>query len=183
MRVFIPSYNSMVLILLLATLAFSSGCDSKQQVRIGDTAPAISGNDMRGELVRLDKLKGKIVVLFFWTNSCCGDRLKLLEPYYSQNNGKNFEILAVNVGDSRTVVESYAKTNGLTFTLLTDERAINSKQYNVFGFPTIFILDKNSIIREKILGDIQTGKLQELVVKQFNIQKEIEANYEKIHSH
>jgi peroxiredoxin len=106
----------------------------------------------------------------------------MLEPFYRQNRGKGLEVLAVNVGDTKEIVESYTKANELTFTLLTDEHSKISKQYGIFGFPTIFILDKNGIIREKIHGDIPTDKLQKLVVKQFNIQKEIETNYENIHS-
>lgn len=166
---------------VLSALYFCSGCDNKPLVKIGDKSPGISGTDTHGEIFSLDQLKGKVGVIFFWTNSCCGDRVKMLEPFYRQNRGKGLEVLAVNVGDTKEIVESYTKANELTFTLLTDEHSKISKQYGIFGFPTIFILDKNGIIREKIHGDIPTDKLQKLVVKQFNIQKEIEANYENIH--
>ena len=172
--------NSLISILLLACLIFLTGCDSKQ-VRIGDTPPDISGNDINGDTFTLNQRKGKVSVLFFWRDSCCGDRLKQLEPFYLQNKERGLAVLAVNAGDSKTLVKSYAKNNGLTFTLLTDERAKTTKQYNIFGFPTIFILDNNGVVREKILGDIQNVKLQKLVEKQFSIQKEIEANYEKNH--
>jgi hypothetical protein len=91
-------------------------------------------------------------------------------------------VLAVNVGDTKEFIESYAKNNALTFTLMEDKNSNTFKLYQAFGFPTSFILDKNGIVREKILGDIPTEKLQALVLKQFKIQKEIEANYEKIHS-
>ena len=161
----IASYpNFLIAISVLAGLVFSSGCDEKLGVKIGETPPGISGNDIHGEFVSLNQFKGKVVVLYFWTNSCCADRLKLLEPFYSQNKDRGLAVLAVNVGDSKEIVESYAKNNGLTFTLQTDERAMTSRQYRVFGFPTIFILDRNGIIREKILGDIQTAKLEKLVL-------------------
>lgn len=173
-NIFSPIF--LVVLFVLATLYFCLGCDNKQGVMIGGTPPGISGNDIHGEFVSLNQFKGKVVVLYFWTNSCCGDRLKLLEPFYSQNKDRGLAVLAVNVGDTKEIVESYAKTNGLTFTLQTDERAMTSRQYGVFGFPTIFILDRNGIIREKILGDIQIEKLQKLVVKQLNIQK-VSGNY------
>ena len=166
---------------VLANLFFCTGCEKKQGVRIGDTPPVISGNDIHGEHVNLSKLKGKIFVIYFWTNSCCGDNLKKLEPYYRENKDKGLIVLAVNVGDSKEIVESYTKNNVLTFTMLTDEHAKLFKEYQAFGYPTIYILDKNGIVREKILGDIQTEKLQALVIKQFKIQKDVEANYEKIH--
>lgn len=164
-------HNFLMAILVLASFAFSSGCDQKQGVKIGGTPPEISGNDIHGEFVSLNQFKGKVVILYFWINSCCGERLKLLEPFYRQNKQRGLAVLAVNVGDTKEIVESFAKTNGLTFTLQTDERAMTSRQYGVFGFPTIFILDRNGIVREKILGDIKIEKLERLVVRQFNIQK------------
>ena len=171
-----------VALLVLATLSFCVGCEKKPPLKIGDNAPVISGNDIHGEPVGLDRFKGKIVVIFFWTNSCCGDKLKLLEPLFRQYKDKGLAILAVNEGNSKEEVETYTKTNDLTFVMQTDEYAITSKRYGIIGFPTIFILDKNGIIRKKILGDIQTEQLQKLILQQSTIQKEIEANYEKSRS-
>jgi len=171
------------LISMLVCLAFFAGCDSKQLIKIGDTPPGISGNDIHGDTVSLSKLKGKMVVLYFWKNSCCGDSVKKLEPFYRENKGRGLAVLAVNVGDAKEVVETYVKNNALTFTMLTDEDSKLFKRYQCIGYPTIFILDKNGIVREKIHGDILTEQLRKLVVKQFNIQNAAEANYEKIHSH
>lgn len=153
----------MAAILLLASIAFSSGCAEKQEVKIGGKPPGISGNDIHGEFVSLDQFKDKVVVLYFWANTCCGEKLKLVEPFYRQIKYKGVAVLAINVGDSKETVASYAKNNGLTFTLQTDELAMIARQYGVFGFPTIFILGRNGIIRNKILGDIQIAKLEQLV--------------------
>ena len=167
---------------LLATLNFCSGCDSRQGLKIGDTAPDISGKDIQGKEISQIKLKANVAIIYFWTNSCCGDSLKKLEPLYTRDKDKGLAVLAVDVGDGKEIVESYAKNNALTFTMLADEKSKLFKQYHVFGFPTIFILDKNGIVREKIMGDIPIEKLEKLVEKQFKIQKEVEASYEKTHS-
>ena len=168
----------MVILISIVSLA---GCDTRQGVKIGDNPPAISGADIHGNFVSLNQYKGKVVIIFFWTNSCCGDRVILLEPFYQKNKDKGLSLLAVNVGDSKEIVESYTKSNSLSFTFKTDEHAMTSTQYGVIGFPTTFILDRNGIVREKILGDIQPEKLQALVARQFKIQRDIEENYEKIH--
>jgi peroxiredoxin len=168
-------------IFLLAGLVVFPGCEEKKPVRSGEKAPGISGTDIHGEFVSLDQFKGNVVVLYFWKNSCCGDRLKQLEPYYRRNKYKGLKVLAINVGDSREIVESYAKKSGLTFTLQTDERAMTGREYGVFGFPTIFILDREGTIRKKILGDIETSQLEKLVQHQFTVQKEADAAYEKMH--
>ena len=150
-------------ILLMAALVFSSGCDERQGVQVGGAPPGISGNDIRGEYVTLSQFKGNVVVLYFWSNSCCADGLKELEPYFSQNRQKGLTVLAVNEGDTKETVESCVKKNGLTFSLQTDEHAMTAYQYGIIGFPTIFILDRSGIIREKVLGHIPIAKLEKLV--------------------
>lgn len=67
--------------------------------------------------------------------------------------------------------------------MLTDEHTTMFKQYQAFGFPTVFIIDRNGVIREKILGNIQVDKLEKLIQHQFDIQKEADASYEKQHPH
>ena len=181
MKVFFPGFNMLLSLLLLASLIYLAGCESNQRIKIGVPSPDISGTDIQRKNISLNKFKGKVVILCFWTKSCCGDLLTKLEPFQSESVDKGLAVLAVNEGNSKEIVESYVKDYGLTFTMMTDENSELFKKFQVIGYPTIFILDRNGIIREKIMGDIQTGKLLQLVVKQFKIQKEIDTRYEKNH--
>lgn len=149
--------------LLLALHSYLSGCADKTVPKIGETPPAISCNDVNGEYISLNRLKGNVVVIYFWSSSCCGDRLKQHEPWFSHNKYKGLSILAVNVGGDENSVRLFAMNNGLTFTMLTDEHGMISRQYGVIGFPTIFILDRNGVIRNKIVGDIEAAYLFKLV--------------------
>lgn len=177
--IFIPKL--LVAVLALAIISCSTGSDTRQVLKSGDTAPQFSGRDTTGELVSLSQFKGKVVVLYFWTNSCCADRLKQVEPYYRKLRQDGLAVVAIDVGDSRESVDTYARDNGLTFTMLTDERSRIFTQYGGIGFPTVFIIDKHGIIRKKVLGDIQAGQLEKLIQDQFAIQKETEAAYERMH--
>ena len=176
----IGAYSFMT-ILMLASLVFFPGCEEKQGIKAGDTAPEFSGTDAHGQSVTLSQFKGNIVVLYFWTNSCCGDRLKFIEPLYSKNRQRGLAILAIDVGDPKEIVAAYARDNGLTFTMLTDQDGKIFRRYQLRGFPTIMILDKNGIVRQVVLGEVQPAQLERLVQRQFDLQKEAEAAYEKIH--
>jgi cytochrome c biogenesis protein CcmG, thiol:disulfide interchange protein DsbE len=153
----------MALVMLLSSLACMAGCDVKPAGHTGEQAPEIAGTGLHGEPVSLGRLRGSVVVLCFWTNSCCGDRLKQLEPYYRQNKDKGLVILAINEGNTGENVVSYAKANSLTFQILTDEGGIRAREYGVFGFPTIYIIDRKGIIRKKILGEFEPEQLDKLV--------------------
>jgi peroxiredoxin len=139
------------------------GCKDAPAPNSGAIAPAISCNDVAGEYVNLNQLKNKVVVLYFWSSKCCGDKLKQLEPFYLQQKFNGLSILAIEVGGSKESVSSFVMNSGLTFTNLTDEYESLSRSYRVVGFPTIFVIDKNGVIRKKISGDIKIDQLSQLV--------------------
>jgi peroxiredoxin len=151
--------------LVFASLAFFTGCEQKQVAKTGEKAPEISDTDIHGEIINLSKFKGNVVVLYFWTDSCCGDSLKYVERYYRQIKDRGLVVLAINEKNNTDIVQSYAETNRLTFTMLTDGMGMTAREYGVFGFPTIFILDREGVIRKKILGYITTAQLGKLVAQ------------------
>ena len=147
----------------LAAVAMATACSQRPEVVTGREPPGLVCNDLKGDAVVLGRLKGKVVVLFFWSGICCGDTVRELEPFYGRNKGKGLEIVAVNVGEARQTVEAYAA--GLSFTVALDDHAMSSWLYSITGVPTVFILDRSGIVREKILGDIRMATLGELVGK------------------
>ena len=154
---------SILTLLVLFTIVSLIGCNENHGVKINEKAPSISGVDIYGKYETLSQFKGNVIVLYFWTNSCCGEKLKQLEPYYEQNRHKGLTILAINENNSKEVVEAYAKANSLTFSLQTAEMGMVAKEYGVFGFPTIFIIDREGVIRKKILGYVNIEQLANLV--------------------
>ncbi|HBA88418.1 MAG TPA: TlpA family protein disulfide reductase [Geobacter sp.] len=156
-------YRTLRVALLLAFVSLLPGCEENRGVKIGEKAPSISGNDVQGNYISLPQMKGKTVVIYFWTDSCCGDNLKQLEPFFSRNRDRGLEIVAVNEMDPKEKILSLVSKNGLSFTMLSDEHSMLFKQYNVLGFPTILILDRDGVIREKVLGEMPTAKLEKLI--------------------
>jgi len=166
-------------LLLLAVAAWFSGCDSKQGVRGGDAAPEFSARDTAGQTVSLGRFRGKLVVLYFWTNSCCGERVKLVEPLYRRYRDRGVTFIGVDVGDSRETTAACVRTNGLTFPMVTDGDQAIFRQYRLAGFPTIMLVDPNGIVRQVVLGEIGADQLEKLVLRQLEMRKKAEDAYEK----
>ena len=102
----------------------------------------------------------------------------LEKGFYAQ---EGLAVVAVNVGDGRDTVASYARDNGLTFAMLTDERGNIFRQYGAIGFPTVFIIDRHGVIRQKVAGEIRAAQLEQLIKRQFTMQEKAEEAYEKSH--
>ena len=152
----------MICLLFVVSTALT-GCKDASAPKIGEVAPTVSCNDIAGEYVSLSQLKGKVVVIYFWSSKCCGDKLKKLEPFYLQHKYDGLSILAVDVGGSKEHVASFVHDNGITFINLTDEYESLARSYRVIGFPTLFLIDKKGVLQKKVSGDIQVDQLSRLV--------------------
>ena len=78
-----------------------------------------------------------------------------MEELYQDMRGKPFEILAVSI-DTRGSqdVEPFVKSLGLTFPILLDSDKKVNNMYQATGVPETFIIDKNGVVREHILGPV-----------------------------
>jgi hypothetical protein len=87
---------------LLAACAFLLGFSwGGGGTRIGDKPPEIRLPGPSGGQVTLDQQKGKVVVLYFWSDLCsCAEKLPKLNKFYRQNKDRGLVIIAVNVGQT-----------------------------------------------------------------------------------
>jgi len=119
-----------------------------------------------GSTVRLGDLKGKIVVLDFWSTSCsvCFKKFPDFEKLYEtfKDNG-NVRIYAVNIAlKNETTEEIIAKVNqpGYAFPNLFVTFKNRNEIKNIFRFnavPTLIIIDKNGNVHYK--GSLVTSRL------------------------
>jgi peroxiredoxin len=150
---------------LLSAFFLLSGTGIAGVVRIGEEAPGFSLPDLSGTSVSLDGKRGDVVLLYFWAQCvACQRQLPGLERLYGKHRGKGFSILAVNVGQKPMIVEFYAKQSELTFPVLVDEKMSVSRRYGVTRVPTLYLLDRQGVVREKVLGEIESEKLEKMLL-------------------
>ena len=84
-----------------------------------------------------------------------------MEQLYKNLQGKPFEILAASI-DTRgsTDVEPFVKKLNLTFPILLDSEKNVNNMYQATGVPESFIIDKNGVVRDHILGPVNWTSTQ-----------------------
>lgn len=134
--------------------------------KIGSTAPEFTLTSLQGQKVSLDKLSGKVVVLNFWAINCapCIQEIPLLQEI-SDREKDNLVVLAINMGDPQKSVESFVKSNKITYTVLLDTDGRVSDLYHVAAFPVTYFLDRDGIIQDHHTGQLTTGLLPEIMEK------------------
>ncbi|KPL02524.1 MAG: hypothetical protein AMJ73_08665 [candidate division Zixibacteria bacterium SM1_73] len=129
--------------------------ERKEAAKEGFLAPQFSLYDLSGNLVRLADFRGKVVLLNFWATWCspCRREIPSLERLYQSKKDQGFEIVAVNQERaSASQIASFAQEYGMSFPILLSRRGDVGSKYWVRAIPTSFLLDKNGVIKWKIVG-------------------------------
>ncbi|MDP3260092.1 MAG: TlpA disulfide reductase family protein, partial [Thermodesulfovibrionales bacterium] len=103
---------------------------------------------------RLSELKGKVVFINFWASWCdeCKKEKPAIQRLYEKMQGRPFQMLTIIYKDDPKKAVNYMKINGYTMPVLFDAGNEISRSYWVRGVPETFIIDKEGIVREKIIG-------------------------------
>jgi thiol-disulfide isomerase/thioredoxin len=129
------------------------------KTRMATPAPAFALKSLDGTLVRLQDLRGKVVILDFWATWCgpCKMAFPYLQRFYEgHKENEAIALFAVNTwereaGEKRQkTVRKFLADNQYTFPVLFDESAV--EQYGVEGIPTRFVIDQEGVIRFKSIG-------------------------------
>lgn len=75
----------------------------------GQTLPRLVGRTMEPATVDLEQLRGKVVMLFFWSTDCpvCLDKLPELRRNLAGWRGKDFVVIAVSQDRSMADLKAY----------------------------------------------------------------------------
>jgi len=99
-------------------------------------------------------LKGKIVLLNFWATWCppCKEEIPTIESLSRSMKGKNFDIMAVSVGEDLATVKSFVAAQKMSFPIYLDPRNSLTRTYASQGIPTTYLLDKEGRFIAGIVG-------------------------------
>lgn len=133
----------------LASLSLLLAC-GKLPHEVGGIAPDFALKDTAGKVVKLSDYKGKVVLVHFWTDFCksCKVEFPKLQEIYSETKSKDFELLAINLGQSKNVSQKFKQDFAATFPMLVDTQNIMQTLYNIKVYPTnVFINPEGKIVR------------------------------------
>ena len=128
-------------------------------------APDFTVLDVDGNEVALSDMKGKPVVINFWATWCyfCGSEMPDFEEMYQQY-GDEVVFMMVNVTDgvqdTVSTAQSYIDEKAYTFPVYFDTELEATYAYGATSLPVTYFVDAEGDIAGRVLGVINTEKLQ-----------------------
>ncbi|MFI5175004.1 MAG: TlpA disulfide reductase family protein [Terriglobia bacterium] len=103
--------------------------------------------------VKLSDFKGKVVLVNFWAVWCgpCREEIPELVQLYNTYRDKGFVIVGVSDASDLSEIKSFVNEHKMNYPVVIDDGDI-SDEYNVSGFPTSFLIDRNGKIVKKYPG-------------------------------
>ena len=137
-----------VLCLLLA-----AGCNrGAKPSRIGKAAPDFSVSD-GSHSVRLANYKGRVVLVNFWASwcaPCIQETPALVELHHER---PDLTILAISIDEDPSAYQRFLQRFHVDYTTVRDPDQTVAKKYGTDGWPETYIIDRNGILRRKVVGD------------------------------
>ncbi|NCA26927.1 MAG: TlpA family protein disulfide reductase [Methylophilaceae bacterium] len=130
-------------------------------------APEVVFSTIEGKKISMSSLKGQMVLVNFWATDCPGciaEMPKLVETY-NKYHSKGLELIAIAMPeDQASQVLNYAQKNKLPFPVMHDAKGDVTDQFeDVRLTPTTFIIDQQSHIMGKIIGEMDFKALNKML--------------------
>jgi thiol-disulfide isomerase/thioredoxin len=124
-------------------------------------APELStGVWINSEPLTLKGLHGRVVLIEFWTFACynCRNTLPTVKKWDMQYRDKGLTIIGVHTPESDLEaslndVRREVAELGIKYPVVTDNDYSTWKAYNVYAWPTLFLLDKQGRVRWTHVGE------------------------------
>ena len=132
-------------------------------LQLGQPAPDFTFPDLDGKEVSLSDFRGKVVFVNIWATWCppCRDEMPSMQKLYERFKGQDFEILAVSIdADGGEAVAPFMKQMNLTFPALLDPSEKIRSLYAITGVPESFIIDKNGMLVQRVIGPMDWSNPQ-----------------------
>ncbi len=128
----------------------------------GKPAPEMQVRDIHGNMISLASLKGKTVLLDFWTTWCppCQSDASSVEKL-SEKYGKDLAVVGISVSEDRDTVEPYLKKHPHNFPIVLSSENLMPRPYQIGVFPTYLVISPDGTLTTAEEGDQGFAKLRQ----------------------
>jgi len=148
-------------VLILATVCALAGPKDKEP------APRFNATTTTGEKFTNDSIKGKVVLLEFWTTWCsfCADEAAFVDKIGHELADKGLILLAIDVGESRKTVKKYLEQHPRNCKIVMMEDTNLAAMYQANSYTIYVVIDRDGNIAGTQRGAGGEDALRNLIAR------------------
>ena len=130
------------------------------------------GTWINSEALTVKSLRGRVVLIEFWTFGCynCRNTLPFVKRWHERYGDKGLAVVGVHtpeLEDERNIedVRREVTSLGVRYPVVTDNNYSTWHAYDVEAWPTIFVVDKKGQIRWTHVGEGAYDETEQVVQK------------------
>ena len=150
---------------ILSCLLCTVGGHAAGKTKAKEPAPRFNATTTHGEKFSNDSVKGKVVLLEFWTTWCgyCLQEAGFVDRINDAYSSKGLVILAINVGESKKTVKKYLEQHPRsTRIVLTDDTNL-AAMFEAKVYPIYVVIDRDGNVAGEQRGAAGEGALRDLL--------------------
>jgi thiol-disulfide isomerase/thioredoxin len=134
--------SNLIVLVILTAMAAVAGSDD------GEPAPRFHAKTTSGESYTNESIKGKVVLLEFWTTWCpyCKNEEALVDGLDREFADKGLVVLAVDVAESKKKVKQYLQQNPRSCRIVLTEDTNLAAMYQANSYPIYVVIDRDGNI-------------------------------------
>ncbi len=137
--------------------------ESEQKKNAALIAPDFKLESLDGTTVKLSELRDKNVIVNFWATWCGYCVMEMPDLQKLQEAHKDdLLVLAINVVESKDVVQSFIEENGLDINVVLDEDMNVASTYGIRSFPTTISINKKGEAIQGYTGMLTYEQMEQL---------------------
>lgn len=157
----LKAFSPIVIAFAIAALIF--GLTARQIFSGIKEVPEVRFSTLKGELINMSDLRGRVVLVNFWATSCapCIREMPQLAATYGKYRERGFETVAVAMDyDPPNLVRDFAQRFKLPFIVAFDARGEIARRFGeVHAVPATFVVNRQGRIVMTQLGELDFDRL------------------------
>jgi thiol-disulfide isomerase/thioredoxin len=134
-------------------------------------APEISGGEwINSEPLTLQSLRGRVILIEFWTFACynCRNTLPTIKKWDTEYRKQGLTVIGVHTPEldierNPDSLRREITALGITYPVITDNDYATWKAYKVEAWPTLFMIDKQGRIRWTHVGEGAYAETEDVI--------------------
>lgn len=150
-----------VVVLVAGLLLLPGESKSSAQVAVGKAAPVFTAPTIDGGRLDVRELRGQPLLVNFWGSWCVPCRAEF--PRFAALHASGVPVLGVLFKDKAAPALAFTRSHDGSWPSVLDPKGEVASAYGVTVAPTTFVLDRQGIVRGRVVGEASEADLEGLL--------------------